>query len=97
MMTAHPDQVDPKYKHNCMICRSCVKLPQDVNNIDASIDTQIMIPLHILLFHVADLDNGQKPDIGTLKKYRGDIFSECCTESFKAKFLRYFNGVLLKW
>ena len=42
------------------------------------------------------LDNGRKPYIGTLKKYRGEIFSECCAEIFKAKFIRYVNEVLFE-
>ena len=45
---------------------------------------------------MADLDNGRNPDIGTLNKYRDDIFSECCAESFKEKFLRYVNEVLFE-
>ena len=49
---------------------------------------------HILLFLLAALDNGRKPYIGTLKKYRSGIFLECCTETFKAKFLRCVNEVL---
>ena len=35
-------------------------------------------------------------DIGTLKKYRGDIFSECCAESFKGKFRCYVSEVLFQ-
>ena len=48
---------------------------------------------------MAVLDNVRKLDIGTLSKKnkkKGDIFSECCTESFKAKFLRYVNKVLFE-
>ena len=45
---------------------------------------------------MAALDNGRKPKIGTLKTEKIDIFSECCIESFKAKFLRYVNEVLFK-
>ena len=30
-----------------------------------------------LLVHLEDLDNGRNPDIGTLKKKKGGIFSEC--------------------
>ena len=43
---------------------------------------------HIIIVHLAALDNGRKPDIGTLKKDRGDIFLEFCAERFKAKFLQ---------
>ena len=75
MMTVHPDQSDPNCKHSCMTFRACVKLPLDVEEIDASIDTQIMKTPHDLLVHFADLDNGRKPYIGTLNKDRGDIFS----------------------
>ena len=42
------------------------------------------------------LDNGIKPEIGTLKKEKGDVFSECCTESFKENILRYVNEVLFE-
>ena len=38
--------------------------------------------------------SGKNPDIGTLKKERGGIFSDYCTEIFKAKFLLYVNEVL---
>ena len=43
---------------------------------------------------MAALENGRKPDIGTLNKDRGDIFSEYCVEIFKTKFLRYVNELL---
>ena len=94
MMTVHTDQADPKCNHSCMTCRACIKLPLYVDGIDSSIDTQILEKYHILLVHLAALDNGRNPDIGTLKKDRGDIFSECCAEIFKAKFLCYVNEVL---
>ena len=42
------------------------------------------------------LDNGRNPDIGTLKKERGDIFSECCAERFQKKIIRYVNEVLIE-
>ena len=45
---------------------------------------------------MAALENGRKLDIGTLKKDRGDISSECCAEIFKAKFLLYVNEVPLE-
>ena len=45
---------------------------------------------------MAALDNGRKPDIGTLKKDRSDIFSECYAKSFKANFLHYANEVLFE-
>ena len=77
-----------------MTCSSYAQLPLDVDGIDASIDTQ-MLKKNLLVQLVA-LDNGIKPDIGTLKKDRSDIFSEFCAESFKASFLRYSNEVLFK-
>ena len=46
--------------------------------------------------HLAALENGRKPDISKLKKNRSDIFSECCAESFKVKFIRYVNEVLFE-
>ena len=51
---------------------------------------------HNLLAHLAALDNERKPEIGTLKKEKGDIPSEVCKESFKAKFLKYVNEVLFE-
>ena len=58
--------------------------------LDARIDTQI-IKGNVLIVSLGDLGNGSIPDIGTLNKDRGDIFSECFTEIFKAKFLLYVN------
>ena len=66
-----------------------MQLPLDVYGIDTRIDTEMMKPPHIFLFHFEDLYNGRKPYIVTLKKYRRDIFSEYCTEIFKIFFLRY--------
>ena len=45
---------------------------------------------------MADLENGIKPDIDTHKKYRGDIFLECCTDIFKEIFIHYVNEVLFE-
>ena len=42
------------------------------------------------------LDNNRNPDIGTLKKERGDILLEFCAESFTTKFLRYVNELLFE-
>ena len=89
-MTVHPDQDDPNCNHSRMSCSICIQLPLDVYVIDARIDTEI-IKTHIILVHLDDLDNGRKPYIGTLKKDRGDIFSELCAEIFKWKFLRSIN------
>ena len=91
IMIVHPDQADTNCKHSCMTCRVCVQLPLDVDGIDASIYTQMLKTPHNILFRLKALDNGRKPDIGTLKKDRGDIFSECCTENFMENFLRYVN------
>ena len=43
-ITVHPYQADP----NCMTFRACIKLPLDVDGIDASIDSN-MQKNHILL------------------------------------------------
>ena len=94
-MTVHLDQADPNCKHSCITCRSCVQLSLDLDGIDASIYTQIL-KKNDTLVHLADLYNGRNPDIGTLKKDRGGIFSECCTKSFKGDFLRYVNEVLFE-
>ena len=94
MMTVHPYQADPKLNYSHMTCRPCIKILLDVDGIDTSIDTKMIPPPHILLVHLAALDNGINPDIATLKKYRGYIFSECGDESFKEKIIRYVNKVL---
>ena len=57
-----------------MTYRSCVQLPLDLYGIDASINTKILENPNTLLVHLADLDNGGKPYIVTLKKERGDVF-----------------------
>ena len=49
---------------------------------------------HDILVNLIALYYGIKPDIITLKKKIGDIFSECFTESFTAQFLCYVNEVL---
>ena len=95
MMTVHTDQADQKFKHIRMSCSSSAQLPMDVDGIDSSIDTQIL-KNNIILVHLATLENRRNPDIGALKKNRGDIFSEFCTTRFKAKFLCYINEVLFE-
>ena len=79
-----------------MTCRACIKLPLYVDGKDSRIDTNMITPPHILLVQLAALENRINKDIGTLNKDRGDIFSECCAESFKAKFLRYVNELLFE-
>ena len=93
-MTVHPYQADPNLNYIFMTCRACIQLPLDVAEIDSSIDIPMLKKK--LLFHLAALDNGRNPDIGTLKKYRGEIFLECCAEIFKGKFLCYVNKVLFE-
>ena len=95
-MTVHTDQADPNCNHSHMNCRAYIQLLLDVYGIDASIDTKMRKTPHEILVHLEDLDNGRKPYIGTIKIYRGDIFSECCAESFKVKFLRYVNKLLFE-
>ena len=58
-----------------MTCRACVQLPLYVYWIYDNINTQMLRTSHDLLFHLADLDNGREPDIRTLDKEKGDIFS----------------------
>ena len=77
-----------------MTCRACIQLPLYVDGIDTRIDIQILKPPHIILVHLAALDNEINTGIETLKKDRGDIFSEWCTGIFKAKLLRYVNEVI---
>ena len=95
-MTVHPGHYDPKLKHSRTTCMDCVKIPLDVDGIDDSIDTQMMKKPNDLPVHLADLYYGRNPYIGTLKKERGDIFSEFCTKRSKAKFLRYVNKLLFE-
>ena len=78
-MTVHPDQADPNCNYSCMTCRACVQLSLDVDVIDSSINTQILKTPHDLLVHLAALYNGINPEIGILKKEKGDIVSELCT------------------
>ena len=96
MMEVHPYQADPNCSYSCMTFRACVKLPLNVDGIDARINTQMLKPPHDLIVQLAALDNGINPEIGTLKKEKGYIFSEFCTDSFKSKFLRYVNEVLFE-
>ena len=95
-MTVHPDQAGPNCNYSHMTCRDCVKLPLYVDGIYSIIDTQMLITPRDLLVHLAALDNRRNPDIGTLKKNRGGIFSEYCAESFMENFLRYVNEVLFE-
>ena len=85
-MAVQPDQYDPNWKHIHIICRVCIKLPLDVYGIDASIDTKMTDNPHILLFHMEALDNGRKPDIGTLKKERGYIFHNSAPKALKGNY-----------
>ena len=96
VMMVHQDQADPKYNYICMTCRECIQLPLDVDGIDSIIDTHMLKKTHILLAQLAYWDNGRNPDIGILKKYRCDIFSECCAEISKENFLRYVNEVIFE-
>ena len=75
---------------------ACIQLRFDVYGIDTRIDTPMLKKSHNIIVHLAALDNGRKPDIGTLKKDRCDIFLECCAEIFKANFIRYVNEVLFE-
>ena len=76
MMAVHPYQAEPKCNHSCMTCRACVKLPLDVDGIDAKINNQIMKPPHDILLHLEALYSEKNPYIGTLKEEKGYIFSE---------------------
>ena len=75
MMTVHPYQADPKYKHSQINWRACVQLSIDVDGIYAIINTQILKTPHDILFHLEAYENGRKPEIGTLNKKKGYIFS----------------------
>ena len=94
MMTVHLYQSDTNCKYSCTTCRDFIQLPLDGYGIYAIIDNQILKTTHDFLVHLTASDNGEKLDIGTFKKDRGDIFSECCAKSSKLKFLHYANEVL---
>ena len=79
-----------------MTCSSCTQLPLHVDGTDARIYTQMLNPHSIILVQLVDLDNRRNPDIVTLKKESGDLFSQCCIEIFKGKSLRYVNEVLFE-
>ena len=79
-----------------MTCRACVQLPLYIYGIDDIIDTKIIKTPHDILVRLMALDYGRNPDIGTLKKERGGIFSECCNKRFRAKFILYVNEVLFE-
>ena len=79
-----------------MTYRACVQLLLDIGGIDASINIQMLKTPHYILFHLEDLGNGINPEIVTLKKYRGGVFSECCIDIFKVKFLRCVNEFLFE-
>ena len=74
MMMVHPYQADPNCKHIRMDYRSCVKPPINVDGIDTRINIQMLKTPHGILFHLAALENVRKPEIGTLKKDKGDIY-----------------------
>ena len=71
IMTAHLYQADTTFKHSHMACRACVQFPLYVDDIDAIIYNKILKNPHIILFHLAVLENGRNPYIGTFKKYKG--------------------------
>ena len=75
MVTLHPDSADLNCKHSRLTYRACNQLPLDLDEIDASIDKKILKTLHDLLVNLEALDIGRKPDIDSIKKDRGEIFS----------------------
>ena len=87
MMKFHPYQADKNCKQSHMDCRAGIQLSLDVDGIYDSIYTQMLKTSHYFIVHLADLDHGRKTEIGTLNKEKGYIFSECCTDSFRGKFL----------
>ena len=85
MMTVQPDQDDQNFNNNRMTCKAHVKLPLDVDRLDDRIDTQMQKKSQDIIVHLDYLEYRINQDIGTPKKWRGGIFSECCTESFKGE------------
>ena len=55
MMTVHPYQADPNYKHSRITCRACVKLSLDVDEIDSSINTHMLKKPHDILVQLEAL------------------------------------------
>ena len=88
-MTVHPYQAGPNCKHSRKTFRACVKIPIELDVIYASNNIRMLKSPHDILVHLVALGNGINPDIGTFKKDRGDVFTECFAERFKANFLRY--------
>ena len=80
MMTTHPYQADPNYMHSLMNFRACVKLPLDIDGIDAIINTQILKTPYDILVHLVALDHVRNPDIGALKKEKEDIIFQNATQ-----------------
>ena len=85
MMTVHPYQAGPNCNYSCITFRDCIQIPLDIDGIYASIDTQIL-KTHIILVHLEALDNGRNPDIGTLKKDKGEIFQNAAPKALRKFF-----------
>ena len=73
MMKVYPDQADPKYKHS----------HSHMTIIEFSIDTLMLKNHHDLLVQLASVDHRKNPYLGTPKKERRGLFSECCTKILK--------------
>ena len=74
-----PDQEYPKNKYIHMYGRKYLQPPLYTVGIDDIINNQIINTHHEILVHLADLSKKRKPEIGNIKKERGDVFSECRT------------------
>ena len=70
-----PYQDDPKCEYSCVTYRAYVQSPLDTNGINASIYNQMLNNANVILVHLLALGYGRKPDICTLKKYKGCVFS----------------------
>ena len=66
---------DYKCTYICMTSRAYVQLPLNAKEIYGSIGNKIINVTHNLLVHLVDFYNERNPDIGSQKKYGGDIFS----------------------
>ena len=82
----HIDQDDPNCNYSRMTYRSCIHIPLYVDGIYSSIDNHMLLKTHILLFRLVALENGRNPDIGTLKKDRGDVFCNVAQKSLMQNF-----------
>ena len=98
MITVHPDQNDPKYKHNHMTYRARVKTPLYVNGVYDRIETHMLKHPHNMLVHLAALYYGINKDIVTLNKERRGAYFQSVSHGASRKHSYYISiKYYLKW